>query len=432
MNGERWRNWSGSVECVPRRFAKPASEDEIVRLVLTSAAEDLPIRVVGTGHSYSPLVATTGTLVSLDKFNGIRTIDPAAAQATIASGTKLHQLGEPLRRRKLALQNQGDVDYQALAGAVSTGTHGTGIQLGSLSTQVEAFRLVKADGSVVECSRSQSPELFRAALVSFGTLGIITQLQVQLRRAYRLRNIRWNMDLEEALAAMDQLNAAHRHVEMWWFPYADRAAVRTMDPTDEPPRYSEVGRLFDEIVAENAGMWLLGQLTRIAPRLSRRAARFAARLASERDYIDHSYRVFATKRWTRANEMEYAVAAANGPDCVREIRDCVRQERLAVFFPIEYRYVAADDIPLSPFFQRESAVLSVHQFAPVPYHEYFSAAERIFVRYAGRPHWGKLHNQTAASLRPLYPEWDQFQMIRRLMDPEGKFMTPYLRVVLGD
>jgi FAD-linked oxidoreductase len=428
----RWRNWARTVECAPRQIRTPATEEELAALIAGAAGDALPLRAVGSGHSYTPLVESTGTILSLDALQGLLDVDSASAQATIRAGSKLKTLGGPLRDRGLALQNQGDVDYQSLGGALGTGTHGTGISLQCLSAHATGFRLILADGSTLDCSPTQSPEVFRAAQVSLGALGIITRIRMQLRPAYRLRDETRVVKLEEALAALPDLLPRCRHVELWWFPYADQVGLRTIYDTQEPPNDSPFKRFLTEVVLDNWLLYLVAQLTRWIPSASRRVSPLVAKASGAKPYIDHSYRVLATGRFVRAKEMEYAVPAADGPACLLAIRDYVRTRQPPAFFPIEYRYVAADEIPLSPFYRRDSAVLSVHQFAPVDHNPYFAEAEKILLEFGGRPHWGKMHTLTAERLRPMYPEWEAFHAQRRRLDPGGKFLSPYLRRLFGE
>jgi FAD-linked oxidoreductase len=429
----KWTNWSRSVRCTPRRILYPPDEGAVASVLAEARGDDLPLRFAGEGHSYSPLVATSGTIVSLDRLAGIKELDPAARRGVIAAGTRLHTLGKPLCKRGLALQNQGDVDYQALAGALATGTHGTGITLKSLSAYIAGLRLVTPDGSVLECDAARETEVFRAARVHLGCLGAVTSMTLELRSAYRLRDETRIVPLEEGLASLPELLRQHRHVECWWFPHADVIGVRTMSETEEPVNDRPLHRWFTEQVIDNALFELVAALSRAPglagcrPWLSRKVAGWAG----GKPYIDWSYRVLATARSVRANEMEYAVPAAEGPDAIRAIARYVRRERTPVLFPIEYRYVAADDIPLSPFYRRDSAVLSIHQDARVSHEPYFRDVERMLRDMGGRPHWGKLHSLSAAELEPLYPEWGLFQRVRARLDPRGKLVTPYLRHVLG-
>ncbi len=428
-----WSNWSGSVRCSPRRVLHPADEQAVASALAEARGDQLPIRLVGAGHSYSPLVATTGTLLSLDRLAGILDLDPAAKRARIAAGTRLHALGKPLREHGLSLQNQGDVDYQALAGALATATHGTGITLPCLSGFITGLRLVLADGSILECDAGREPDVFRAARLHLGCLGAVTAVSLEVRPAYRLRDETRVVPLEQGLESLPDLIRQHRHVECWWFPHAAVIGVRTMSETDQPVNDRPLLRWLAETVVDNGLFGLVAALSR-APGLARSRpglSRLVARLAGARPYVDWSDRVLATARRVRANEMEYAVPAASGPDAIRAVAHYVRRHRTPVLFPIEYRYVAADDIPLSPFYRRDSAVLSIHQDARVSHDPYFRDVERLMRDLEGRPHWGKLHTLSAAELEPLYAEWGLFQRVRARLDPTGKLMTPYLRQVLG-
>jgi FAD-linked oxidoreductase len=428
-----WTNWSRSVRCRPSRILYPPDEAALAAVLAEAQGDALPIRVVGSGHSYSPLVATTGTIVSLDRLAGIQAVDPAARRARIAAGTKLHTLGVPLRDQGLALQNQGDVDYQALAGALATATHGTGITLPCLSAGIAGLRMVLADGSIVEYDHHREPEVFRVAKAHLGCLGAVTSVTLDLRPAYRLRDATRIVPLEQALESLPELIRRHRHVECWWFPHADVVGVRTMTETDEPVNDRPVRRWIAERVVDNALFGLVAAVSRLPGLAGTRAAlsRLVARLASVPAYVDWSDRVLATARSVRANEMEYAVPAEAGAEAIRAVARYVRRQRTPVLFPIEYRYVAADDIPLSPFYHRDSAVLSIHQDARVSHEPYFADVERLLRDLGGRPHWGKLHSLTAKELEPLYPEWNVFQHVRTRLDPGGRLMTPYLRQLLG-
>lgn len=428
-----WSNWSGSVRCNPSRIVWPPDERAVASFLGDAQGDALPVRLVGEGHSYTPLVATTGTILSLDRLAGITALDTAACRGVIAGGTRLHALGEPLRDNGLALPNQGDVDYQSLAGALATGTHGTGISLPCLSAHLLGLRLVTPDGTILESDAIREPDVFRVGRLHLGCLGAVTSLTLELRSAYRLRDETRIVPLEEGLAWLPELLGRHRHVECWWFPHADVIGVRTMSETTDQVNDRPFDRWVAEQVVDNALFGLVASLSRWPGLAARRPAwsRFIAKLAKVRPYVDWSYRVLATSRSVRANEMEYAVPADRGPDAIRAIARYVRRERTPVLFPIEYRYVAADDIPLSPFYGRASAAVSVHQDARVECQPYFRDVERILREMDGRPHWGKIHSLTAAELEPLYPEWSLFQRVRGRLDPKGKLMTPYLRQVLG-
>ncbi|MGE3267221.1 MAG: D-arabinono-1,4-lactone oxidase [Chloroflexota bacterium] len=398
---ETWQNWSGGVRSTPSRIVSPRDEGELAAAL---AASDEPVRVVGAGHSFTPLCATDGMLLSLDALTGLVSTDATASIATVWAGTRLHDLGEPLLAAGFGLANMGDIDRQALAGAVSTGTHGTGRTLGSISTQVVGMRLVLADGSVLDCSELQEPEVLRAGRMSIGALGVITQLTLRVLPAYRLHQRTWPAPFESCLEQLPALVADNRHFEFFWSPADDACAMKTLNPTDLPS-----GELAPPIPAP-------GRLPRY--------------LTPER--VDWSHRVFPSERTVPFNEMEFAVPEEAGPDCLREIRALMRTWHPDVLWPIEYRTVRADDIPLSPAFGRATVTISIHQAAELPHERFFSDAEAIFRSHDGRPHWGKLHSCTAADLRDFYPEFGAFQRLRARLDPAGRFMNPHLRAMLEE
>jgi len=390
MSAEEWKNWSGRVSFRPARCARPTSEEQLASAIADAATAGLTVRVAGSGHSFTPLVATDGLLLSLDGWHGVASADGAARRATVRGGTKIAALGDALRTHGLALANQGDVDVQALAGALSTGTHGTGRGLGSLSAQIRALRLVIADGSVVVAGEGGDPDLLEAARVSIGALGVIATATLQLVPAYRLHERVWKIGVEECLAGLEGHVAAHRHFEFFWYPHKDYAEMKALDPTEAAPDP------LDGVKGER---------------------------------IDWSDRVFPTARELRFNEMEYAVPAESGPACFAAVRQRMKSAHPDVVWPVEYRTVAADDGWLSPMHARQSVAISLHQDAALPCDAFFADVEPIFREHGGRPHWGKLHNLGARELAPLYPMWERFLDVRRRLDPRGVFLNDHLRTL---
>jgi FAD/FMN-containing dehydrogenase len=380
------------VRCAPALVAQPASEAEIPTLVRAAADARRTLRVAGSGHSFSPLVATDGVLVSLRDLTGVVSCDAAAGEATIRAGSTIASLGEPLRAHGLALANQGDVDVQALAGALATGTHGTGAGLGSLSSQLVGLRLVTGEGEVRDVTGAADPELLAAARVSLGALGVSTAARLRLVPAYRLHERVWRIGIEACLAELAERVRTHRHFEFFWYPHKDYAEMKALDPTEAPPD----------------------------PLEGRKGER-----------IDWSDRIFPTVRDLRFNEMEYAVPAERGPACFRAVRSRMRARHPDVLWPVEYRTVARDDGWLSPFYGRDGVAISVHQDAALPCDAFFADLEPVFLEHGGRPHWGKVHNLTARELAPLYPRWDDFLATRARLDPRGVFVNDHLRRLLA-
>ncbi|RDI96815.1 FAD-binding protein [Dyella solisilvae] len=420
-----WRNWSGAQSCMPAARLAPATEEALVAVV-----RDAPsIRAVGSGHSFSALVPTDGTLVSLGNLSGIISHDADQLQAEIWGGTPMSQLGEPLKAIGQALPNMADIDYQTLAGAIATSTHGTGAKYGSYSSNVVGLRIVTANGDVLDCDANAHPDVFNAARVSLGALGVVTRIRLQNRKPFRLRRHEWVQETDALLEDLPRLVRENDHFELEAVLHSDIALASAMNETTDPTTLAKEaggdGDKFDTLRDINT-KW------RGSPRVQALMLNVAGKhLMSFPDVRDDSYKVFANVRDVRFNEMEYSIPAEAGPACLREILNKVREENLDCFFPVEYRYVKADDIPLSMFQGRDSCSISVHQYYEMDYHAFFAQIEPIFWKYDGRPHWGKLHSLNARLLQPLYPRWKEFLEVREALDPQGKFLNAHLRSVFG-
>jgi len=425
--GKRLRNWTGDLRWRPARIDRPATHEELVTAVRST---DLPIRALGAGHSFAPLGATDHQAIRMDRLSGLESVNREQEEATVLAGTRLRDLGPRLAEHGLALENQGDIDVQTIAGALSTATHGTGARLGGMASQVVGLTLVTATGDTLVLTRDRDGPRFLAAAVSLGCLGLISRVRLKVRPAYWLRDRRRTLPLEECLAQIEARGAAHRHFEFFWFPYSDVALTKTLDIV-EGVRGRPRAWLTDMLV-DNLGFWLSCQACRALPGWTRALNRLCARAVGDSEHVGPAHRVFPTPRHVRFHEIEYAVPAARGPDCLREIRAFIEDRRLPVSFPIEYRLVAADEPLLSPFHGRDSATISVTQFHPVAYGELFDGVEAVFRNHAGRPHWGKWHQARPSYLRRLYPHWDDFLRIRAEVDPAGRFLNPHLRAVLLD
>lgn len=423
--GKRFRNWSGLVDFTPQSCAQPDSIEALSALLKATGQSDQRVRVRGSGHSFVPLVQTDGVLVSLERLAGIEHVEAHSAQ--VYAGTTLNVLGRELWKRGLGMLNLGDINKQSLGGAVGTGTHGTGRELGSISSQVQALTLVTAAGDVRQCSPEQDPDLFAAARVSLGALGVLAKLKLGLRAAYKLKLVKYAVDLDACLAQCEALAREHRHFEFYWFPHTRLAGVKVMHETSEPESARALTTL-NELVIENAALGLISRIARFQPAWAPNLSRLIAwsMKGDAGTMVSDCHRAFSSPRLVRFHEMEYELPADKGPDALRELAEFVDKKQVRVHFPVEYRYVRADDIWLSPFYQRDSAAISVHQYVGMDYEPYFRGAEAIFRSYGGRPHWGKMHSLGARELGPLYPRWDDFQRLRTSLDPRGMFMNAHL------
>lgn len=421
-------NWSGGVRFTPTAILFPRSEAEIQELVNKARSEGRCVRLVGAGHSFTPLIETSDYLVSLDAWQGIEQIEVDQQVVWVKAGTRLFRLNEALLAHGLAMVNLGDVNRQSIAGAASTGTHGTGQQLGSVATQIVALRLVSADGQL----HTLTPEhpWFDAARVSLGALGIVTAVALQVRPAYKLRLELRKARLEQVLAELPQLLEQHRHLEFFAFPGSPYVQLKISDISDAPSS-SRFKQSLNDLLLENLAFWGLSEISRRVPGSTSLVAKICGLAVSDQVQVDQSAYIFGNHRMTRFEEMEYNLPAEHFEERLQALLELIGRERFRVHFPIECRFVQADQIWLSPAYERASAYIAVHQYTGMPWQDYFQAAEQLFLEVAGRPHWGKRHFLRAADFDLLYPRWRDFQTLRQQLDPQGLFLNPHLQQVFG-
>ena len=427
-----WVNWAGDQSCRPGQVVRPRSREELAEAIGAAAAAGEKVRVAGSGHSFTEAAMTEGTMVRVEALSGVLDADPGSGLVRVGGGTVLAELNEELARVGLAMENLGDIDRQTIAGAISTGTHGTGARLRNLSAQVEGLELVLADGTVRHLSAATDPELLRAARVGVGALGAISAVTLRCVPAFNLLRVDSPHPREQVLDSFDERAEANEHFELFTFPYADSALVLERNRIDGParPRGRRAAYLND-VLLENWALEALAATGRAVPRAIPALSRLAGRLASGSRTSDRSDRVFANERRVRFTEMEYGVPREHGPEAVRRVIEWVRSNRYPVFFPIEMRVAAGDDAFLSPSHERDTAYIAVHQYRGMEWRPYFEAVEEIMNDYGGRPHWGKRHFQTAATLAPRYPAWEEFQSARDALDPGRTFSNEYTERVLG-
>jgi L-gulono-1,4-lactone dehydrogenase len=381
--------------------------------------------VAGAGHSFTDIALTDGLQVSLRRMARVLSVDGALVR--VQGGIRLRELGVELAQRGLAMENLGDVDAQTLAGALATGTHGTGAGFRNLSSQVEGMRLVTADGAV-----DVEGDDLRAARVGLGALGVATEITLRCQPAYTLRRTDERRPLDETLNRLEELATGRERYEFFSFPYSPWALWRTTEKTDEQPQPpGRVERFAEDIVVENGAFGAFCRVGRTVPSLAPRIARTVGGLASGATRIDRSHRIYANPRLVRFTEMEYAIPRAYGAEAVRRVFDLIERRRLPILFPIEVRFGAPDDAFLSPGAGRDSCYIAVHQYRGMEFETYFRAVEAIMRDYDGRPHWGKRHYRSAADLAGLYPDWDRFIAVRDRLDPGRMFANDYTARVLG-
>ncbi len=434
-----WHNWAGTASADPARRYLPQTVEAIADAVRQAALAGLTVRALGSGHSFTPTAATSGAALDLSSWTGVVAADVNSGLVTVRSGTSLRALNAALDMLGLAMANLGDIDVQTIAGAISTGTHGTGARLGGLATQVAALELVLADGAVVSCSARERPDLFTAARVGLGALGVISTVTLACVPAFTLAAEEGPMPLAEVTARFDEFAANSDHFEFYWFPYGrnalvkrnNRVAVASPDAKPIPPAMPNWRRFWEYEVMENAAFGALCRTGRAVPRLIKPLNRLAAATLSRRAYSAPSHQVFVTPRRVRFVESEYAVPRESVLDVLAELRAAVPRLADPVMFPVEVRVAAADDIWLSTAYGRDSAYIAIHQYAGLPYQEYFRLFESITASVGGRPHWGKMHTLDDERLAVLYPRFADFLRVRAETDPDRRFANPYLDEVLG-
>jgi L-gulonolactone oxidase len=427
-----WVNWAGDQRCRPARVLAPRSREELAEAVGAAAAGGEKVKVTGSGHSFTEAAMTEATMVRLDALRGVLEADRESGLVKVGAGTVLRDLNQELAGLGLGLENMGDIDAQTVAGAISTGTHGTGAGFGNISARVEGVEMVLADGSVRELTAADDPELMRAARIGIGALGAISAVTLRCFPSFTLRREDSAHRLAEVLDRFDEYAERNDHFELFTFPYSDRALVLERNRTPEAPKpKSRVVALLNDVLLENWALEAMAATGKAMPRTIPALSRFAGLVATGTDNQDRSDRIFVNQRNVRFTEMEYAVPRADGPAAVRRVIEWVRSNRFPVFFPIEVRVAAGDDASLSAAHERDTAYVAVHQYRGMEWRPYFEAVESIMNDYEGRPHWGKRHFQTAATLATRFPRWDSFQSARDQLDPGRAFANAYTDRVLG-
>ncbi|HZX09266.1 D-arabinono-1,4-lactone oxidase, partial [Kribbella sp.] len=414
---------------------RPGSVDELAAAVKTAAAQGKKLKAIGSGHSFTGCSVPEQVMVRLDGLSSILHADQASGRVTVGAGTGLRKLNAGLAAFDLAMANLGDIDKQTVSGAISTGTHGTGAKLGGLATQLVGLDLVTADGSVLHCSAEVHPDVFAAARISVGALGVISSLTLQCVPAFLLRAQEMPLPLADVLDGFDEFADGNDHFEFYWFPHTEIALTKRNNRVGPDVAAAPVGRVrgwVDDELLSNKVFELTNRLAVRRPGIVPRINRFASRALSAREYVDASYKVFCSERNVVFRESEYAVPRENVVEVLGRLRDWIDASGERIPFPIEVRVAAPDDIWLSTASGRATAYIAIHQYHRLPHDPYFRAFESIVADYGGRPHWGKLHTLTVADLRARYPHFDDFLAVRDRLDPHRVFENAYTRQVFGD
>ena len=428
----RWQNWAGNQTAAPRRELTPRSAAEVAAAVTGAARDGLTVRMTGSGHSFTPVAATDGVLLRPDGLRAVRAVDPAAGLVTVEAGCRLRVLNEYLRGQGLALQNMGDIQEQTAAGAIQTGTHGTGRDLGGIAAQVTGLELVRGDGDLVSCSAEQDPKLFQAARIGLGALGVLTAVTFRVVPAFLLTAREEPMRWAEVIARLDELTSENEHFEFYWFPHTDGCLTKRNNRAAGPARPLPGWRYrLDDEFLSNTLFGLTCRLGQRYPGTIPAINGIAARALGARQYTDTSHRVFTSPRRVRFKEQEYAVPREHLAAVLAEVRALFARRDWRISFPIEVRVAPPDDIWLSTAYGRATGYIAIHVFHQAPHEDYFREVEAVMTAVGGRPHWGKMHSRDAAYLRGVYPRFADFVALRDELDPARRFSNTYLDQVLG-
>ncbi len=432
--GVTWRNWGRSESVRPLLMARPSSVDEVAAIVLFAREREYTVKTVGAGHSFTAIARAQHVQLDVCHLEGLLGVDLPRNRVTLGAGTYLHRLPALLEPYGLALPNMGDIDRQTIAGATSTGTHGTGARYPGLAAQIVAVTMVAADGVILRISETENPELLPAARLGLGALGILVEVTLQCVPVFLLHAVERPASFGEVLDGLEQRVAAVDHFEFYWWPHTDgvmtKSNTRLAADAERHP-VGPVAAFVEDRIVGNAVLALLCNVGRLAPALTPGINRLATRVYGNRTYTDHSHAVFVSPRTTRFREMEYAIPRAAIPDALRDIRSLIESRGWTISFPVEVRVAAADDNWLSTASHRDSGYIAVHRYFRDDHEEYFRGVEQIMRGYQGRPHWGKIHYRDAESLAEVYPHHSEFVAVRDRLDPDRVFTNPYLDRVLG-
>ncbi len=426
-----WKNWAGNQRSLGVAFHRPENESDLAAIVKLARESNQRVKVVGHGHSFTGIAVTDGHIVSLENFDKVLNIDMLTNEVTVQSGIRLSNLNEKLDLVGLAMPNLGDIAYQSIAGSISTSTHGTGISKTGLAAQVVGLRLITADGLIHNCSLRENAELFHVARVGLGALGIFSAVTLRVVPAFNLHAVEEPMRLDYVLDHLDELISGNDHFEFFWVPHTGWALTKRNNRTTLPVNpQKHIRGWWNKTVMENYAFGALCRIGRLRPSLIPKLAK-ALPSSGRIEYVNKSFKVFTSKRIVKFYEMEYAIPRLELKVALNRVREMIEVKEFKLNFPVEVRFTAADDIPLSTACGRESAYIAVHVYKGMQYEEFFGEVESIMNDYGGRPHWGKIHFQTLETLSSRYHEIQRFADVRNRLDPEGVFTNDYLCRVLG-
>ncbi len=430
--GREWHNWAKTASASPVDIIEATDPQQIAEVVARAATAGRTIRMIGSGHSFTTTAVANDIMLTPGTLNKVRSIDVEAGRITVDAGINLTTLCEELDANGLALTNMGDVRVQTLAGALQTGTHGSGRTSGTFAEMVTWLEIVLADGSIVTVNEMSDPELFNSARVGLGAFGIVTAVTLAVEPAFRLHAHEFPATIDEVNASFDAWTASHDHVEFYWLPHTDRCLVKHNDRTyDDAQPPGKFANWWEEEFLANKVFGAMCRFGRAAPAYIPILNKTAGRVISERDYVNDSWLVFTSPRDVKFKEMEYSLPRASLLPALARVRKLIEDRHWRISFPIEVRSVPADTAWLSPATQRDTGYLAFRAFDRTD-DDWFVAVEEVLREYNGRPHWGKMHTRSHDDLAPVYPRWSDVLRVRDRVDPNRVFANDYTRTVLGE
>ena len=422
------KNWAKNLTFYPKNIYAPKSEQEIQGIVKDHLKRNKSLRMRGSAHSWTELISSDEGFIHLDDMQGLIGVDEERKIINAYGGTKLYRFGEEAFKHHLNLPNQGDVNHQSLAGSLSTGTHGTGIELQSMANQLQGMTFFSGLGDLITINQEKNPDLMNALSVSLGSAGLLTQVSLKMTEAYKLKAESFPEDMNEALQKARKRLTQNRHFEMFYFPVGKWSIVKLMNQTTEQVSPRSRIKKISEMVLDN---WLFEGMNILASKSKKYSEidQLVRRFVGHDTFIDWSHRAFPTERTVRFMEMEFNLPIDKFEEIFLEIQACIEKNKFETLFPIEIRFVKGDNLWLSPAYQRDSVYFAIHTYKSENYRPYFEEIQKIFIRHSGRPHWGKWHSLTEKELAPLYPRWDDFKKIRRELDPQGIWLNNHLKTL---
>jgi FAD/FMN-containing dehydrogenase len=423
-----WQNWAGNIRFSPNKIARPRNTQEVVELVETGRK----IRCIGSGHSWSELAPTDDILMATDALNRILSINKVENTATIQAGAKLEDLNIELWNKGYAFSNLGSIARQSLAGAVSTATHGTGLNHKILGSMVTSFKLVKANGEILDVDKTKDSELFKTALISLGSLGIFTEMTINIVPKFQLRERSGLMNFEEVCDNILDWVKEENHIKMWWFAHTNKMMVYRYNKTYEPVNDTKFRqKLMDEWVSVYFYRLMLWWSNRKPIRRKKMNQKIVNGRLPDVNRIERGYKVFNVPEPPVHRETEWAFDINLAPTLLREYRNMIEEKGHLINFIQEIRFVRGDDFALSPCYGRDSVYVGAYNADNRGWNELLADFEELAIKHNGRPHWGKEFNVGTDYLKSVYPKWDEFVELRKEMDAAGLFANPMIEKMFG-